>query len=239
MDRESFDSKEGIVNRIHTLEDIVALLKERYVYGQEGDEQKEKLHVFFILGKLWLSKDGLACSIEYNGKDRSVVSSDVLTADAFVRLFGGYWRTGKFHHSWMFERPCSYCAKPWTLDDIGQVERSFRYEFFDLSPYIGQTLGDVETTFEHMSDGHRVFAEEITVYSACSAHKDQPLECKNCKQKLNRFQGHEKPYSKSTKYRSAIIEPRDFIKVIRYQYYHKSCHKEKFAEPYWLCQFHS
>lgn len=166
--RPWYDTKEGIIESIGSLEDLRKLEKARYeaAYGRG-----ERLNIFHILGKWQLDTCGnfMKCSIDL--KLLMPDMPDVQTNEEYRVYCRENWpkdRSSMIGYQSDSNLPptdlmCPHCGKGWIIENCFDVIMHQNSKTISLSKFVGKTLADVQTHYSAISDAVYRIGSDIVI----------------------------------------------------------------------------
>lgn len=157
-----YDHKESIAQAIKTLEDLHRLIRERHIAGYE---RRERLSDFYIFGgRFRFDSCGNTMRATVDPlPERFRVLLPVATQQEFLdylaecQISDSRIDTCVSHSISARQVPteglkCAHCSKPWTIENVYDVEVQHGKEVFPLTEFVGKTLGHVRHAFENRTD---------------------------------------------------------------------------------------
>ncbi len=155
--RPWYDTKEGIIKAITTLDELHGLLAERH---SAGYEREERLNEFYILGRYFLDACG-NCS-----KASGVIPKELLPDIPDVFTHDEFWayiweHTGKdlmlsfSVNGGDLPLPglkCAHCGMPWKIQNCYDTVVWHMTRVFQLTDFVGKRLHDVKVAYAQRDD---------------------------------------------------------------------------------------
>lgn len=164
-----YDTKEGIVEAITSLEGLNNLARERHIAGYD---RKERLGQFYVLnGRYSTDTCGNFCTV--SGIPKDIPFSDipaVLTYEEFFEFLKE--RTDKNHSicssldGGQLPRTdlfCPHCGKGWDISNCHDVVLWQQHDVVSLADFVGKTLAEVRLVYSQKTDAIYFMQSDILI----------------------------------------------------------------------------
>jgi len=158
--RPWYDVKEGITDKIGTLQGLNEVLHERHVAGYEREEE---LNEFYLLGNLYLDSCGNC------GKASKRITSEkpaVMTREEFWSQKQGDEGESFSMSGGDIPLPgltCAVCGKEWGVEDCLDTVVRHEIKTISLAEFVGKTLYDVQSAYSERTDAVYRMQSDILV----------------------------------------------------------------------------
>ena len=164
MDRQDYDTKDGIAARLDTLERLHELVCARQQVGPESDP---RLSQFVVMGRFYTDRGG--CWIRLNSEliteDIRQQMPPVMTEDEwheFLKQRGISGQVYEGYGGFALNRPpshrlvCASCGRGWDIGNCHDYVEDERFEEgVPLDSYVGKTLRQVQEELDRLNDAVR------------------------------------------------------------------------------------
>jgi len=168
--RPWYDTKEGIIEAIASLDGLVNLARERHTAGYD---RKERLAQFYVLnGRYSTDTCGNFCTVSGIPKDIPILEVPlVLTYDEFSAFLKEQTNKDSCSICSTFdggslpgvELLCSHCGNGWDINNCYDVVVWKQTEVISLADFVGKTLGEVRLTYSQKTDAIYFMQPDILI----------------------------------------------------------------------------
>ncbi|TSC62898.1 MAG: hypothetical protein G01um101448_561 [Parcubacteria group bacterium Gr01-1014_48] len=183
-----YNTKEGIAAELGSYASFYALMRSRDEHGRHDfedipEETTSDLTPFTILGRYYSDRRGQCVRLNrdlFTDADRNSMSA-VMTVEEFQRFFekhiseraGQKWfaiHEGSEGMGPSFSLPaphivCARCGGTWSLDNCHDIDALGNFEEFDLTPFVGKTLREVQTELTKKTNKEHYFSGSLPIYN--------------------------------------------------------------------------
>lgn len=158
LGRPGYDTKQGIVASLVSLESFLDLIHARH---QAGYDREERLNEFYVLGRYFLDTCGNCCrATGWIPKDKLPNIPDVLTKDEFwAYIRNNALDLPDFSISFDMNSGlpnenvvCPVCKKTWQIGNCHDTVVWHDTKDLPLSEFVGKTLGEVKAAYASRTD---------------------------------------------------------------------------------------
>jgi hypothetical protein len=171
MRHRRYDTPEGILTYLETLEGLHQLIRDR---REAAYQRKEELTAYFIMGHWHTSSNGsfgrMKIENEHYVEQEAFAKSlaKVVLAEDFFKMLPGYTISTSMRDAGIppAHMLCAECGQGWNIENAYEAHCDFGdAELVDTAPFVGKTIADIREAMRDQTDAYYFMTPDTMIQS--------------------------------------------------------------------------